>query len=122
MRFAIFGAGGLGAFYGARLAAAGYDVGFVARGAQLEALRTKGLQVLSPLGDLRLEKPRASSDPAELGQADAVLVGVKTWQLPDAARAMRPLVGAHTMVVPFLNGVEAPDVLAGALGEGRVLG
>ncbi|HXZ52437.1 MAG TPA: 2-dehydropantoate 2-reductase N-terminal domain-containing protein, partial [Burkholderiales bacterium] len=102
MKFAIFGAGGLGAFYGARLAAAGHEVGFVARGAQLEALRSKGLQVFSPLGDLRLDKPRAASEPAELGIADAVLVGVKTWQLPEAARAMRPLVGQNTMVVPFL--------------------
>jgi len=122
MRFAIFGAGGLGAFYGARLAAAGHEVGFVARGAQLEALRSKGLQVFSPLGDLRLEKPRASSDPAELGVADAVLVGVKTWQLPEAARAMRALVGPQTMVVPFLNGVEAPDQLVAELGKERVLG
>lgn len=122
MKFAIFGSGGLGAFYGARLAAAGHEVGFVARGAQLEALKKKGLQVYSPMGDLKLEKLAASNDPAELGVADVVVVAVKTWQVPEAARAMRPLVGAHTMVVPFLNGVEAPDQLAAALGAGRVLG
>ena len=122
MKFAIFGAGGLGAFYGARLAAAGHDVGFVARGAQLEALRTNGLKVHSPLGDLHLARPAATSDPAGLGVADAVIVGVKTWQVPEAARAMRPLVGPQTTVVPFLNGVEAPDQLAASLGEKHVLG
>ncbi len=122
MRFAIFGAGGLGAYYGARLAEAGHEVGFVARGAQLEALRTSGLRVFSPLGDVHLAKPVATADPAELGVADVVIVAVKTWQLPAAAQAMRPLVGPSTMVVPFLNGVEAPDALAAALGAARVLG
>ena len=122
MKFAIFGAGGLGAYYGARLAAAGHEVGFVARGAQLEAMQRNGLRVLSPLGDLHLEKPRVTSDPAALGVADAVIVAVKTWQVADAARGMKPLVGAQTMVVPFLNGVEAPDELARTLGAAHVLG
>jgi 2-dehydropantoate 2-reductase len=122
MRFAIFGAGGLGAYYGARLAQAGHEVGFVARGAQLAALKKDGLRLASPLGDVHLESPVASADPGELGVADVVIVAVKTWQLPEAARAMRPLVGPATMVVPFLNGVEAPDVLAEALGASHVLG
>ena len=122
MRFAIFGAGGLGAYYGARLAEAGHEVGFVARGAQLAALRKQGLRLTSPLGDVHLKHPVASAEPGELGVADVVIVAVKTWQLPEAAQAMRPLVGASTMVVPFLNGVEAPDVLAEALGAAHVLG
>jgi len=122
MRFAIFGAGGLGGYYGARLAEAGHEVAFIARGAQLEAMRSSGLKVFSPLGDLHLKKPTATSEPQEIGPVDAVVVAVKTWQVADAARAMRPMIGAETMVVPFLNGVEAPDELAAILGAEHVLG
>jgi len=122
MRFAIFGAGGIGGYYGTRLAQAGHEVSFVARGKQLEAMRAKGLKVLSPLGDFHLEKPRASSDPLELGEADCVIVGVKTWQVVEAAHAMKPLLGRDTVVLPFLNGVEAPDQLAEVLGAPHVLG
>ena len=122
MRFAIYGSGGLGAYYGARLAQAGHEVGFIARGAHLEAIRARGLRILSPLGDLHLPSPTATSDPAEIGEVDVVIVAVKTWQVPEVARAMRPLLGAQTMVVPFLNGVDAPDDLAAVLGAERVVG
>ena len=122
MRFAVFGAGGLGGYYGARLAQAGHAVSFVARGKQLEAMRAKGLRVLSPLGDLHLERPRVSSDPLELGEVDCVIVAVKSWQVVEAAHAMKPLLGPDTTVLPFLNGVEAPDQLAEVLGAERVLG
>jgi 2-dehydropantoate 2-reductase len=122
MRFAIFGSGGLGGYYGARLAQAGHEVSFVARGAQLEAMRRDGLKVLSKLGDVHLEQPRASDDPRELGEVDCVIVAVKSWQVPDAARAMGPLLGSGTSVLPFLNGVEAPDQLASVLAAERVLG
>jgi 2-dehydropantoate 2-reductase len=122
MRFAIFGSGGLGGYYGARLAQAGHEVSFVARGAQLEAMRRDGLRVLSKLGDVHLEKPRVSDDPRELGEADCVIVAVKSWQVPDAARAMGPLLGSGTSVLPFLNGVEAPGQLASVLAAERVLG
>ena len=86
MRFAIFGSGGLGGYYGARLAKAGHEVSFVARGAQLAAMRRDGLKVLSPLGDVHLEKPKVSDDPRELGQAECVIVAVKSWQVSDAAQ------------------------------------
>lgn len=122
MRFAIFGTGGLGGYYGARLAKAGHEVSFVARGAQLEAMRRDGLKVLSKLGDVHLESPRASDDPRELGEADCVIVAVKSWQVGDAAKAMAPLIGAETTVLPFLNGVEAADQLGAVLGAERVLG
>ncbi|MCP5156116.1 MAG: 2-dehydropantoate 2-reductase [Ectothiorhodospiraceae bacterium] len=122
MRFAIYGAGGLGGYYGARLAAAGHEVGFVARGAHLAAMREGGLRVVSPKGDLHLAAPRASADPADIGPVDVVLVAVKTWQIPEVARAMGPLLAPDTVVVPFLNGVEAPDELAAVVGAERVLG
>ena len=122
MRFAIFGSGGLGGYYGARLARAGHEVAFVARGAQLEAMRKHGLKLLSALGDIQLERPRVSDDPRELGEAECVIVAVKSWQVAEAAKAMAPLLGAETTVLPFLNGVEAADQLGAVLGAGRVLG
>ncbi len=122
MRFAIVGAGGLGGYYGARLAEAGNEVAFIARGAHLDAIRKDGLKVFSPLGDVRLKHVNATSDPREVGPVDVVVVAVKTWQVADAARAMQPMVGASTIVVPFLNGVEAPDELAAIIGAEHVIG
>ena len=122
MKVAIYGAGGLGGFYGARLAIAGNDVALIARGAHLAAIRERGLRVTSPLGDMHLPEPVATDDPAEVGPADVVLVAVKTWQIPEVAAAMEPLLGPDTVVLPFLNGVEASDELAAVVGAGRVLG
>ena len=122
MRFAIYGAGGLGAYYGVRLTEAGHDVGFIARGPHLEAIRDKGLTLHSPVGDAHLCRPLATGEPSEIGAVDVVVVAVKTWQVAEILETMRPLVGDSTLIVPFLNGVEAPDVLAGAFGEDRVLG
>ena len=122
MRIAIFGAGGAGGYFGARLAKAGEDVAWIARGAQLEALRTRGLRVESIDGDFALGPMDASDDPGHFAPVDAVLLGVKAWQVADAARAMRPLLRAGTCVVPLQNGVEAADELREILGTGPVLG
>lgn len=122
MRIAIFGAGGLGGYYGARLQQAGNEVGFIARGQHLAAIRENGLRILSPLGDALLQDPLASDDPSDIGAVDAVIVAVKTWQIPEVARAMAPLLGENTVVVPFLNGVEAADGLAEVIGAQRVVG
>lgn len=120
MRIAIVGAGGVGAYFGARLQAAGNDVAFLARGAQLAALRTGGLSLTGRSGELHLPKVEASDDLAVLGPADAVLVAVKSWQLAEVAPQLAPLVGPDTVVVPLLNGVEAADELAAALGPAPV--
>ena len=122
MKIAIYGAGGLGGFYGARLACAGNDVAFIARGAHLAAMRERGLHVSSPLGDMHLPEPVATDNPADIGPVDLVLVAVKTWQIPEVGPAMGPLIGDRTLVLPFLNGVEASDELAAAVGADRVLG
>jgi len=122
MRIAIYGSGGLGGYYGARLAEAGHDVHFIARGAHLDAMRKDGLRVLSPIGEAHIEAPQATSNPAEVGVVDLVIVAVKTWQVPDVAKAMTPMVGDHTRIVSFLNGVEAPGQLAQEHGAERVLG
>ena len=122
MKIAIYGAGGLGGFYGARLACAGNAVAFIARGAHLAAMRERGLRVSSPLGDMHLPEPVATDNPADIGPVDLVLVAVKTWQIPEVAAAMGPLLGERTVVLPFLNGVEASDELAAVVGSARVLG
>ena len=122
MRIAIFGAGGLGGYYGARLVQAGNDVSFIARGMHLAAIREQGLKILSPLGDAHLEGLHISDDPADIGPVEAVIVAVKTWQIPEVARAMAPLLDERTVVVPYLNGVEAADGLAAVIGEEHVVG
>jgi 2-dehydropantoate 2-reductase len=122
MRIAVFGAGGAGGYLGARLAEAGEDVTFIARGGHLRAIRERGLRLESIAGDVLVQPAKATDDPAEVGPVDAVVVATKTWDLPAAAQAMRPLVGPGTIAVPVLNGVEAPAILAKALGPEPVLG
>jgi 2-dehydropantoate 2-reductase len=122
VRIAVVGAGGVGGYFGARLVEAGEDVVFVARGAQLAALRSSGLSIESPRGNASLGPQRASSDPAALGRVDAVLLCVKTWQVADTVPTLGGMVGPETCVVPFQNGVEAADQLVGLLGRGPVLG
>jgi 2-dehydropantoate 2-reductase len=122
VRIAVFGAGAVGGYFGGRLAEAGQNVTFIARGDQLEALRRDGLRVDSVAGDFVIRPVVATDDPAGVGPVDCVLVAVKTWQLPRAAGVVGPLVGPRTLVVPLLNGVEAPDVLAKALGPEPIVG
>lgn len=121
MRLAIMGSGGVGGYFGARLAEAGHEVTFIARGEHLAAMRREGLSVSSIEGDLHLSRVSATDDPHEVGIVDTVLVAVKAWQVMEAAEAIRPLVGPETLVVPLENGVEAADTLAEALGEPHVL-
>ncbi len=122
MKIAVFGAGAIGGYFGGRLSAAGEDVTFIARGKTLEALRTHGLRLTSAAGDLHLPSPQATDDPAMIGKVDLVVVGVKTWQVREAAVAMKPLIGDGTAVLPLQNGVEASPDLAAVLGPKPVLG
>ena len=122
MRIIIYGAGAVGGYYGARLAQAGEDVVFVARGRQLEALRSGGLRVESIAGDVALERVTATDDPASLGRTDAALITTKTWQVEAAGRALRPAVGPGTVVVPLQNGVESATQLERSLPAEAVAG
>lgn len=122
MRIVIMGAGALGGYFGARLATAGNDVAFVARGAHLAAIRQHGLRVTSALGDLHLRAVVATDDPRSLAPADLVLIGVKLWDLEAAARAARPLVRSGTAVVAFQNGVGKDELLIRVLGREAVIG
>jgi 2-dehydropantoate 2-reductase len=122
MRIAVFGTGGAGGYFGARLAQAGEEVAFIARGAHLAAIRRDGLRLDTPEGELVIAPARATDRPEAVGPVDLVLLGVKAWQVREAAAAMAPLLGPETMVVPLQNGVEAADELAAVLGSGPVLG
>jgi 2-dehydropantoate 2-reductase len=122
MRIAVFGAGGIGGYFGGRLAQAGEDIIFIARGQHLSALRTNGLKVDSIKGNFEIRPVQATDDPKQVGQVDVVLLAVKAWQGPEAAQMGAPMLGAQSFIVPLQNGVEAPDQLATVLGAERVLG
>jgi 2-dehydropantoate 2-reductase len=122
MRFAVFGTGAVGGYFGGRLAEAGDEVILIARGEHLQAMHDHGLRVDSPKGDFVVHSVQATQDPSQVGTVDVVLVGVKAWQVPEAAQAMRPLIGPNTIVVPLQNGVEAPAQLSAVLGAQHVLG
>jgi len=121
MHIAVMGAGGVGGYFGARLAQAGHQVSFVARGKHLDAMKTTGLVLKSPLGDATV-KVRAAEDPAELGVADVVLFAVKLWDTESAAERIRPLLAKGGVVIPFQNGVESIARVGKVLGPERVMG
>jgi 2-dehydropantoate 2-reductase len=122
VRIAIFGTGAVGGYFGGRLAQAGEDVQFIARGDHLAAIRDHGLRVTSVEGDFVVQPASVTDEPSTVGAVDVVLLGVKAWQVSQAAEALRPLVGPHTFIVPLQNGIEAPERLAGAFGADHVLG
>jgi 2-dehydropantoate 2-reductase len=122
MRFAILGSGAVGGYFGAKLARSGQDVTFVARGAHLDAIRSRGLEVRSAkLGDFTVHAA-ADSDTARIGHVDAVLVAVKAYDNSTALPMLPPLVGPHTAVLTLQNGVDSVDEVAAIVGEPHVLG
>jgi 2-dehydropantoate 2-reductase len=122
MRFAILGSGAVGGYYGARLARAGHDVTFVARGTHLDAIRAGGLQIRSPaLGDFTVHAP-AESDTSRVGPVDVVIVAVKAYDSGPALAAIAPMLGGRTSVLTLQNGVDSVATLASAIGEEPVIG
>ena len=122
MRIAIVGSGGVGGYFGGRLAAAGTDVTFLARGAHLEAMRARGLRIDSPKGHLHLPRVQAESDPAAVGPADVVFFAVKLYDTDSALALLPPLVGSDTVVIGFQNGVETVVSLTRAVGASHTAG
>jgi 2-dehydropantoate 2-reductase len=122
MRFAILGSGAVGGYFGAKLARAGQDVTFIARGAHLEAIRTKGLQIRSAkLGDFVVRAP-AESDTTKIGPVDVAIVSVKAYDNPTALPMLKPMIGPDTVVLTLQNGVDSADDVAAVAGESHVLG
>jgi len=114
-------AGALGGYFGARMAAAGHDVFFVARGANLEAMRNRGLRVESVLGDLHLPSPNVTDDPKKIGVVDSVLFTVKLWDTEKAAEQALPLLGPGSRLITLQNGVDSPERLTRILGVDPVV-
>ena len=120
MKIAVMAAGGVGGYFGARLAQAGHEVAFLARGPHLAALRSRGLRVASALGDVTLPRLRVTGDPAEIGPVEVVLFAVKLWDTAASAAACKPLMDQNTMVVSVQNGVNSGPLLGDQLGAGQV--
>jgi 2-dehydropantoate 2-reductase len=121
MKITVMGPGGVGGYFGARLAAAGSDVTFVARGSHLEAMQTRGLRLDSEIGPLHLEKVKVVADAREIASADAVIFAVKMRDTETAAESLRGLVGKGATVFTFQNGVESADRVGAVLGADKVV-
>ncbi len=122
MKIAIMGSGGVGGYFGARLAAAGNDVSFIARGAHLDTMRKRGLRVQSPLGDVHIDPADATDDPAEVGAVDIVLFATKLYDTEVAGELCKPFIGADTAVISLLNGIDSEEQLSRILGAEHVAG
>jgi 2-dehydropantoate 2-reductase len=123
LRIVVMGSGGVGGFFGGRLAAAGCDVTFIARGAHLEAMLANGLLIESEArGDIHVPRVKATPDPASIGEVDLVVIAVKLWDTEEAARAVRSIVGVRTAILSLQNGVLKDDLLRREFGDARVLG
>jgi 2-dehydropantoate 2-reductase len=122
MRIAIIGSGGLGGYFGGRLAAAGVDVAFLARGPHLEALRSSGLRIESPNGNLHLPHVSATDDASTVGAVDVVFFAVKLYDTEPAIPLLLPLIASDTVVIPFQNGVESVEMLSGVVDRPHLAG
>src|SRR5438046_283779 len=122
MRIAIVGAGGVGGYFGGRLAAAGADVSFLARGAHLAAMRAQGLRIESPKGNVHLPNVNATDDPAAIGHVDVVFFAVKLYDSDAATRVLPAFLGPETAVIPFQNGVDGVDIVSRAVGASHTAG
>lgn len=122
MRIAIMGTGGMGGYIGGRLAEAGRDVVFIARGEHLKTIQQKGLRVISPSGDFVIEPAQATNKPEDIGQVDLVLFCVKSYDAVEGANLIKPIIGSKTAILPVLNGIDHIEMLNEICGVGHVLG
>jgi len=122
MRIAVVGTGGVGGYFGGRLAAAGADVSFIARGAHLAAMRSRGLRIVSPKGDVHVPRVNATDNPADIGAVEVVLFTVKLYDVEAALALLPPLVGPDTVVIPLQNGVDGIELVTRAVGRDHAAG
>jgi 2-dehydropantoate 2-reductase len=122
MRIAVVGTGGVGGYFGGRLASTGADVSFIARGAHLDALRSNGLRIVSPKGDAFVPTVKATDNPRDIGPVDVVLFTVKLYDADAALALLPPLIGPGTVVLPLQNGVDGIDILMRAVGREHTAG
>ena len=122
MKIAIMGSGGVGAYYGGLLAIAGQEVAFIARGAHLQTLRVKGLQVKSVHGDFTVSPVKVTDRPGDIGPVDLIIVATKTYHTDEAAQAIKPLIGADTVVISLQNGIDAAERIGAVVGMKHMVG
>lgn len=120
MNIVVFGAGGVGGYFGGKLAQAGNDVTFIARGKHLQAIKSNGLLIKSIQGDFKVH-PKVSDDVTSIKHPDLVILGVKSWQVEDVAVQLKPIIGEKTMVLPLQNGADNADKLRDVLPHKNVL-
>jgi 2-dehydropantoate 2-reductase len=121
VKLAVYGTGGVGGYFGGRLALAGVDVYLIARGPHLDALQARGLKVTSTRGDFHVDLS-ASDDPSDVGPCDFVLFSVKSFDSDAAAARLGPLIGENTAIISFQNGIDNEEKIAAAVGPGHVMG
>ena len=122
MRIAMMGSGGIGGYFGGRMAAAGADVTFIARGRHLAAMHENGLRLDSrDMGDVTINPVSAADDPANIGPVDYVIIGVKLWDTEDVGRSILPMLGPDTTILSLQNGVDCDDILAPIVGRERLI-
>lgn len=122
MNIVVMGTGGVGGYFGARLANAGYNVCFIARGKHLQSIKTNGLKIISETGDILIHPAQASDNPADFEIADIILFSVKSYDTEQSAKLIKPLVGPKTAVIPFLNGLGHLEIMRDILGKNNVIG
>jgi len=122
MKIVVMGTGGVGGYFGARLSKAGNDVGFIARGAHLKAIKEKGLKVLSELGEININSLIASDNPSDFEIPEIILFCVKTYDMEVSTNLIKPIVGSGTVVIPLLNGISHFEIMKNILGEDKVIG
>lgn len=122
MNIIIMGTGGVGGYFGARLANAGHNVCFIARGKHLEAIKKNGLKIISETGDILIHPVKASDNPTDFNIADIIIFAVKTYDTEESALLIKPLVGKNTAVIPFLNGIGHVEIMRNILGNNNVIG
>ena len=122
MRIVVIGTGGVGGYFGARLTEAGENVTFVARGAHLEAIKSRGLTVYSALGDMHLRDAHCTENTRDIGHADIVMIAVKLWATDEAIQTAKPLLGKNTGIISFQNGILAEESLIAAYSSQHAMG
>jgi 2-dehydropantoate 2-reductase len=122
MKIAIIGTGGIGGYFGGKIAKAGFDVTFLARGKQLEALQEKGLTVKSILGDFHVDSVKATDSISNIGKCDLIILCTKAWQLKDLATELKSIIKEDSVILPLENGVLAVDDLETQINRKYIIG
>ena len=122
MKIAIIGSGGVGGYFGGKIAKAGFEVAFLARGEHLKAMRTKGLTVKSMLGDFHVDSVKATDKIQDIGKVDLIVLAIKAWQIKDISDELPCIMTDTSVILPLQNGVSIIDELREHISAEKILG